>query len=81
MTENPRGPVTVLRIKNRREVLIDFFLEPLGEMHPMPPGAVFEFVSSRPVNEVPLVEATQDGLMVWCDPWVEVFHEGKRLGT
>jgi hypothetical protein len=79
MPEN-RGPVTLLRVRNNRDVLIDFILEPLGESHPMPPGTLFELVADREFSEYPDVRIEHDRLVVYCDPRVGLYRDGKPVG-
>lgn len=79
MPEHPRGPGTLLRIRNSRDVLIDFIFEPVGTIHPMPPGAVFELVAVEPVSDYPDVRVGHDEMVVTCDPRVQLFHDGKRV--
>ena len=79
MPENPRGPGTLLRIQNSRDVLINFIFEPVGTIYPMPAGAVFELVAIDQVSEYPDVRVGHDEMVVYCDPRMHLFRDGKRL--
>lgn len=70
-----------LRIHNSQKKLLDFTIEPWGDVHPMPSGDVLEVVAKGPGDGFLEIDLTEDGLTAygWSGSVVSVFRSGKAL--
>lgn len=72
-----------LRIQNNRVKPLTFTIEPWGDVHPMPPQAVFEIVATGPPGGILELDAQEEGWTVygWAGSVVSIFYQGNELGA
>src|SRR5438309_8171451 len=72
-----------LHLRNRLSKTITFYIEPWGDAHPMPPGAVFVAIARGPRGGAPSVEIGEDCMTLygWSGSVVRVFYQGDELGA
>lgn len=73
--------VLCLRVTNRRETELTFYLEPWGEQFIMAPGATFHVVAKGPDGDSLEVEYGDNyvSLYGWIGSVVSVFKDGIEL--
>jgi hypothetical protein len=74
--------VMATRLVNSRDVAINLYLEPWGEVYAMAPGALIELTARGPEGDALEVALTDDGITVWGWPGstLTISHDGAELG-